>query len=241
MNNDDDTGFFGAFIWVIIGLAVAFYIWEPDWNLFASDKTERWISVDRGNGASHTKGLDRDWAAFTNGWLTVKGKMRKSLDANDNRYDFAFKVNYKLTQPELDDNLDSKIVESYRFDFTFYFIDEDGFIIHKTTPNEYFSLEHEKHENYIEWTSNKYPHDDVEATSTAISRHMIPEAVAKRVHKISYVPKLRAVIKDKEEKYNPFDEISLQVNEEEKSTIFDAINDEKKPLSLKLKNQKIKQ
>jgi|GEM_PF-4242972 len=236
MSDDNDTGFFGAFIWVIIGLAVAFYMWGPNWNLFASDKTEKWISVDKGSGASHTKGLDGNWSAFTTGWLTVKGKMRKSLDANDSRYDFVFKVNYKLTPPELNSDLENKIVESYRFNFTFYFIDEDDFIIHEFSPNEYFSLKNEKHENYIEWTSKKYPYDEIEVRSAALSRHMIPEAVAKRVNKISYVPKLTAVIKDK--KYDPWDEISLDHEDKEKVdwSMFEKASSEPKfPSSLKRK------
>lgn len=240
MNDDNYSGFFGAFIWVITCFAVVFYIWEPNWGLFnTSDKTEKWIVVEKRRGASRTSGLDGNWAAFTTGWLTVKGKMRKSLDTNDNRYDFAFKVNYKLTPPELNSGLDDKIVESYRFDFTFYFIDEDGFIIHKLSPNEYFSLDHENHKNYIEWTAEKYPYDEIEVTSAALSRHMIPEAVAKRVNKISYVSKLTAVIKDK--KYDSWDEISLDHEDKEKVdwSMFEKASSEPKfPASLKRKEIK---
>jgi hypothetical protein len=217
MSEDNDTGFFGVFVWVIIGLAAAFYLWGPDWNLFASDKTERWISLEKGSGASHTQGLDENWSAFTNGWLTVKGKMRKSLDTNDSRYDFAFKVNYNLTKPKLNCDLDGKIVDSYRFDFTFYFIDEDGFIIHKYSPNEYFSLEHEKHANYIEWTAKKYPYDEIEVTSAAISRHIIPEATAKRVNKIVYVPALKAVIVNRDKNKIFHDRIEQKRAEREKT------------------------
>jgi hypothetical protein len=195
---------FAFLFWGVI-IYGAVYFWDSNWLLNLSkptDKTEKWISLDREPGGYYTSGLNKNWAAFTKGWLTVKGKMRKPLHVygNDTSYDFVCKVKAKLTQPKLRADLENKIVKSYEFDFIFHFFDEDGFLIYTfTTTEKYHSIKHEKYKNDIQWTPKDYPYDEIEETSEALYQYIIPERIAKRVYKISYVPTLKAIIQDKEE------------------------------------------
>jgi hypothetical protein len=206
----------GVFWW-------ATYLWGSDWNFFkSSDQTEKWISLEKKRGY-YTSGLDGKWASFTLGWLEVKGKMRQSLDTKEDYYDFVLKVDSKLTNPKLNGGLENKIVENYQFAFTINFIDEDGFIMETFIPyNGFATLKHEKHENHVEWTSENYPYEDKEVTSMATFRHIISEAVAKRVYRISYVPEIKAVIADKKKKPDVWDEIP-PVTDEDKKEVYDLL------------------
>lgn len=169
------------------------------WNWYwVEKKTETWINIEKGRGGSFTKDLDSEWAAFTLKGVSIKGKIRNSMWIGEDRYAFVFKVAAKLTPPKLKINLENKVVKRYQFDFTFYFIDEDGFIIHEFTPDEAFSLKHETYEKYIDWTPEKYSDKEVNVNSEAIAEREIPKGVAERIRKIVYVPKLRAEIENKE-------------------------------------------
>ena len=232
--------FIGGCIIVLFWVGIAcggVYLWNLDWNfLKASDKTEKWISLEKKNGY-HTIGLDEDWAAFTLDSLKLEGKIRKPLKSDE--YDFAYKMNAKLTQPKLESELENKIVRNYQFDFEFSFIDEDGFILYKVRTNEYFSLEHEKYANYVDWTNDKYP-DETQVVCAAISRNMLSEAIVKRVDKIIYVPTLRAVIEDKEKTDDVFDKVhkhySIEQQNEDVLSKY-RMNKPKLPSSLRLKNK----
>jgi hypothetical protein len=189
-----------------------------------SDIKEKWVDLESYEKGYYTKALNNEWAIFTSESLCLKGKIRKTILEGDERYDFAFTVNAKLTHPELKSDFENKIVDRYYFDFNFYFIDEDGFIIHKFKPNEYFSEKHEKNENYISWTSEKYPEEEIYITTIALLKGMIPAKIGERVHKITYISILRAEIKDKDEKKNVF-EIIDEKNKKKKDIMFKLLTE----------------
>jgi hypothetical protein len=217
--------------WGFVMYEVGSWGFDRFWNS-GTDKTERWISMDKQLGY-YTKGLDGKWVSFTNGWLTVKGKMRKSLYPNDTRYDLVCKVNAKLTPPKLKTDSVNEIVESYEFYLKFNLIDEDGFIIHTLqSQTGYFTIEHEKNEGYIVWTKEKYPYKEIEVTSEALYQSVIPEGIAQRVNKITYVPTIKAKIEDKDKDPNILEKKLTEIIEKQKKlkngtgTIVDLVQDE---------------